>query len=398
MSQEVKTTFPVERLDCVGRPFGYDLATALDFHAPLRLTSEHRVMVDAMRSNLDQLTASDDPYDQESVKTIGAFYQNNDLWALRVERENLRASRDIIAWLGHTSMRNVAQFAIWNTERYNFFQSRLAQDHVAMTNDTLQKTQRLVDLELFPKIALSQIKRAIGAYGTLHAMDSFEAGARQANGYCTPRVIASANNYILPDIMEGMSSEMEGTVFHEYLHGASIQSATGFINGIATEGGHRWLDESFVEHATQVARDRLQPDITVIRPSKRRDIGASNIYPQERTVLAALTSNDAADIPIDLLAAAYFSPLESRERQEVEHRLNSFLSQVIPNSDGHGLHAFSEQYETDHQQGIQTHTLTKLLDAVGVYSDNEVNENSVVPPVDALAYVTIDELIDYSIR
>lgn len=397
MSQSVESLSPVDRLNCIGRPFGYDLAAALNFHAPLRLTNEQRAIAENMKARINELSKSDSAFDRTSLEEIGDHYRKNDLWALREEHQSLRVSRDIVGWLGRASCRSIAQFAVWNTERHDLLQASYKRDHQYMIEDTLGKIERLIDLGLFPKRARQSIEQAIGAYGVVRAMDSFEAGARQADGICTPEIITIANNYMLPDIMEGISPDMQGVYFHEYLHGAGMQSASGFMEGIATNGVHRWLEESFVEHATQVARDEFQPDATVVHPAKRREIGAGSVYYQERQILASLTSDNLAGIPIDLLATAFFSSRDSRERHEVERRLNTFFETILPGSEEQGIDTFSQLYEESRHDIERAHLFSKLIGTIeesARYSLSHTESSETLS--EAQQYFTIDELINCS--
>lgn len=393
MSQEHVSLSPVELLDCEARPFGYDLALTLNFRKPQRLTNEHHAIAEAMKRNLNQLSASPHWDDQKSLEAIDNFYRANDLQALQNEQGSVRINSNIASWLGRTSCHNVARFAVWNTDRHIQLQEALIRDHEHLADDTITRTEQLINLGLFPDIALSRVEQAIGAYGVLHAMDSFEAGARQANGYCTSRIMAIANNYEFRDTMEHPSSEMYSVVFHESLHATGMHANGGFMTGIESAGIHYLLEEAFVEHSTQVARDQLQPDMDVIHPDRRRKIGMDTIYYQEREILAHLTSGNAATIPADLLAATFFSPHGSRERQEVEWRLNTFLNTVFPTSNGQGLHAFSEQYEASKRNDGHLGVLMELLEINDETSPHLPEEGSGAP-IKAPSYVNLDELID----
>lgn len=290
-----------------------------------------RHAADRLSMSARQLLASTHKADIEAAHGIQQTFLANDFSAFRhtFELDEKPGQRHILDWLAQASLRDMVTFGTFNTDRLTTFQRRLDSDFDLFRHRTMQKVTGLTDISLFPDTAKPLFEQTLDTYGAFTALDSFESGGKQVDGFCDDETLAIANLYTRREDFCGLNRRLFNVIFHETLHG--VGNSRGFFFGIDTPHDYlRLPEEAFVSHAEAVADsptleeatiDRREPHI--INPADRYPgIGA---YADEREFFALVLGHPAeAPLPIDAVADAYFSAREpsgkhSRRRQLEQH-------------------------------------------------------------------------------
>lgn len=308
------------------------------------------------------LIHSHDPASIETVDSINWYFQQNDLDAAHDHLKD-KVTRPlggaILTWLANAPEEDVVTFSHFNTDRLRQHQHQLHLDQTRLQSDTVHRAESLVEQGVFPRSSIGLFLGAMSRYGQLRAIDSFESGGKQVDGYCTDDTIAISNLYFHKADFTFPTLHMKDTIFHEYLHGAGRDR--GFFFGIHTKHHHlRILEEAFVTHATTLAMMQLDTpeemrSPNLINPDERyADLGP---YKVERQLFALALKNFGNNpIPFDFVADTYFSSPESdggqRKRKELERRIGKFFGSV------EAFYRVADTYETtlgrtDRQQFLQ---------------------------------------------
>lgn len=330
-------------LDCDGQPFGHEIA--FEMSEGTGVNPRTLAMVALLRTKVTTLLESPHETDQQTAQRINTAFRINDQLEFNkaVAGERAIGERHILEWLAGVDDATFIKLAQWNVERQRSLQAQLAEDSKELVDLSLEKTIRLINLGLFPADALRRVRLAAKVYAPFQAMDSFEQGAKGANGYFDAHTITLANMYALATEQFGISVDIEHTTFHELLHGAGEVSGGGFFFNQSSALYSRILEEAFVTHSTEVARNkRSDPQIATIDPMERIG-GATFTYGEERQAMALLSATDMANIPPDLWAAAFFSRGDSRARQELIAKLRSAFALLDP--DPLAFETLNQSYE-----------------------------------------------------
>lgn len=347
MNKSYKDLSPVDLLDCRARPFGYAIKDA--HAASANPDDDPSILAKAgdLKSRVSILIDDESPASRNAVRNANTMYSGTDKLSTDnpwYDQENM--PKGVLQWLATASNSEVVQFALWNTSHQAKFQAKLSKQQPMLEAETIRKTKSLIDMNVFPKNAAEHVRVSIGHYGTILAMDAFESGLESTNGYANDRIIALANNYDLPWDMDGMSQEMISTAFHEYLHGTKMGGAGTFMQGLTSGNGipFRILEEPFVTHATEIARDPRLPQSEIMNPYERYNKNIAT-YVSERHLLSVICAEDAANIPIDLLSEAYFDQPDSNARRILQKKLKKFFTENDDSHNDDALFEFAKGYE-----------------------------------------------------
>ncbi len=338
---------PSDLLDCDARVFG---AAVVETFGVQRAgdavnTKETREEIKQLRESAKILVTSENSVYKSAVNYLNATFAINDgEVASRELKTKYVQGKDVLAWLQKSSYKDIALFAEWNVNRQAAFQRAIVQDQPVLDADTIERTERMIDLGVFPKRALTRVEKSLGSFGVFYAMDSFEQGSQQAAGYCDNNMMAIANLYENKADLSGITPGMFNTAFHERLHGTGRPKGA-FFTGVTKKKTMRWLEESTVEHATVVSGNVADPQVHTFMAADRMHDVSPGAYQNERILLGDLQQQDKADIPLDLLYEAFFSSGYSKSRREVEARLSRFFETVYPELGNSALYLFSENYE-----------------------------------------------------
>lgn len=285
---------------------------------------------------------SDD--DKECISAINRYFKRNDY---PIAKHTLSDNLDIplrhtiVEWISEASDYDIEDFCAWSLQRTVQLSRSLLRDKKLLVDHTLNKTEELTKIGLFPPIALPVIRSATDRY-YLQGIDSFHSGGSHCIAFCGLHRIGVANLYNDAPLLTGPSKIMYRTLFHEYVHGGG--SDRGFFNGITDQNYVRIIEEAFVQHATVVAHTPFVKQPRVIHPKKRLHIldASNSVYTTERTFLAVTC--DYADIAIEHLSEAYFTPRGDergeRLRRDIERKIGKFFGSR------EGFYQFVSVYES----------------------------------------------------
>lgn len=297
-----------------------------------------------LRSKAFDLINNGSDDDKECISTINRYFKRNDY---QIAKHTLNDNLDIplrhniVEWISEASDYDIEDFCAWSLRRTVQLSRSLLRDKKLLVDHTLNKTEELTKIGLFPPIALPVIRSATDRY-YLQGIDSFHSGGSHCIAFCGPHRIGVANLYNNAPSLTGVSKTMYRTLFHEYIHGGG--SDRGFFNGITNQYYVRIIEEAFVEHATVVAHTPFVKQPRIIHPKKRLHmLDASNsTYVTERTFLAVTC--DYTNITVEHLSEAYFTPrgdeCGERLRSDIERKIGKFFGSR------EGFYQFINDYES----------------------------------------------------
>lgn len=356
---------PVDLLNCYGKPFGHMVVDTVgpDFNENAPLTKEAKQEIRALKVGVKAILASDDSlYSTAAACIIDTFSENDGYSAGKALNTKYYPGRNILAWIGKSSYREVAEFALWNVARYDELQRSFVRDQDEFDEDTLTKTDKLIDYNIFPKTARRHMEAVISRYGIFKAMDSFESGAIGGIGYCSDSHMSLSNLYAASTEMDVMFPNMAGTIFHERLHGLG-KLDRGFFEGIYHKRRRRWPEEPVVSHAQVVSTNRKKPEPFTLSPFDRgADLPTG--YFLEKCFNAEVSSQEGASIPADLWYEGLFSARYSSSRKDIESRLDSYFQSIDPKNNPNAFDEFTDEYERDFCQRRGHEVIDRMLSRI----------------------------------
>jgi hypothetical protein len=164
-----------------------------------------------------------------------------------------------------------------------------------------------------------------------------------ANGYFDTDVISIANLYLSPQEIEGTSLQLEKTTFHELLHASGYVNGAGFNFHDTALQGRAW-EEAFVSHSVDVAFSQpdAAPQAEIINPFDRISVPTFS-YIEERQLMAHLSSEELADISVDVWARAFFASKDKKYQQQLRQKLEDGFDRIDDRP--HSLQLFNDEYE-----------------------------------------------------
>lgn len=266
--------------------------------------------ITALRGNTKTLLESTEHDDLAAIGRINEYFARNDYrlasYELGLSLDRPFSRQHIVEWLATATDEDVKLFCRWSLERTLDLTKALRRDRQQLDVHTLEKTEKLANIGLFPRFAVAVTDRAMRSY-VLQGMDAFHSGGIPCVGFCTDHVIGLANLYVNRKELLTPSREMKQVAFHENMHAAGRDR--GFFWGISTPLPMlRVVEEAFVEHATDVAHSRVFKQPHIIDPKQRQHIfkAYQGPYLPERTFLATVC--DQTRISAEQLGEAYFRP------------------------------------------------------------------------------------------
>jgi hypothetical protein len=357
--------------------FGAELAELAQEDAELGSRSglsEHarNAALDLSRS-ARSLLMSVEREDLESVRSINDCFTLYDGGRMTLDHESITPVSTILPWIADANPRDLAIFARWNTDRRHDFQMQLNTDQKELQSDTLNKVERVINIDLYPKYTHELYRIAMVNYGELKAMDGIESGAMKAMGWCDETTIALANLYTCKDYFHGIGQQLQGTTFHEYTHGAG-NNGRGFSYGISTPLKCKHLfEEMFASYVTAVATAKPGEENTATFGLCDRDLSNVCHYPRERELMEYM--NDGAIKP-EKLVEAYFSQRDSKEgislRTEVEKDFFRFFKSPATVIDLANNYSYAKTYGA--KQHIINKAIADVLHTKKHYSDEAITD------------------------
>jgi|GEM_PF-4748319 len=347
-------------------------------HARQEMSFETHASAYRLKSNVSHLLESQHPEDKSAVTNIARRFLARDallaVASLETPRHPISVDENfnIIQWLADASYTEIAQFSLWHKRHLDNLQQQLNKDQPQLQASTAQRVEDLVDSSILPRSACKQYDDTFRHYGFFKAIDTFEAGAKNVDGYTTDTHIA------IPNIYSGDQPDtyLNEVVFHEYTHGVGFNEGQGFMYGAWTHPiVMRWLEEHTVAHLTAVSSKSAGPNHDqalphVYNPFVRQD-RSFHPYPMESLFFATLAEQLEEGIPADLLAHAYMTPWSTNEglrlRRELEQRLvRAVGSQAL-------LFDISDAYEAATKQDRDRLLLDYIDDATALIEDKPAN-------------------------
>lgn len=241
-----------------------------------------------------------------------------------------------------------------------------------MATDIMEKTEHLVDINLFPAHAPAVMNGAL-RNSSFHAMDSFQSGGWNAAGFYIDQhrpSVTLANLYDDKTEMTGTSIELSRVAFHEYMH------AAGHLGGFDPISGPplRPIEEAFVEHTTVVAHGGLAPFQRTINPRMRpNDANEYSTYHPERTLLGM------TGVAPEQLAEVYFSPRASERGEWLREDLYRKFGAAFGSTER--FFAFIDEYE--HSQKTKRNKLVyKTIETLAPLPEPEIiPSNEITGPI-----------------
>ena len=296
-----------------------------------------RSSIDALQHRLEDFYTSPHPDDKRACAKISRrFHEYDAAYVPPRALSVVTMGRDLIPWLATANYPEAVSLLTWNAERLARHQERLNQDVPALQEIALQNIGQAAGFGIVRPIA----KKLAGMMlrGTkFMAIDSFEAGLRNADGYLyyngqTPKpfTIALANAYEGGPLgLDTWQPRYPYTATHETWH-AVWDGMLGGMNSILNP--HRkcaWWGESEVEHATQVGFHG-EPDIT--SPELRTYKGGT--YLSCRELGHVIKTGGEVQISQTLIGEASLEPLFHSElplkaRKELDRLLRLSFRNVI---------------------------------------------------------------------
>ena len=325
-------------------PFGHELVSILDGSSlgSKDVQTSITTQLNALRQAVHALTISTDPDQQLIARSINTRFEadrRDDLPSMRLQ---LGKKKSILPWLASAKDMDLIEFGIWNVEANTQQQQALDVVTPQLRSDSRERLDLLIGLGIVPKKARAALSLAHRLVSSLTAIDSFEAGGMQCNGYfdddTKPLRIAHSNQFADRFCHTGVSANMCSTNFHEDLHASSHVVSAGFRS-------MRILDECVVSHLTAVAESAgSEPEVMV--PADRM-FGGLGAYGSIRECIGMLASHATTAITIEAIGAAFFSDgaavggIKERVLEQLDHNTR----ELLPAFHVSGLRGLASAYE-----------------------------------------------------
>lgn len=327
---------------------------------------ETTLAVRGLKTALETIRETGDDYERGLLAGIDSNFFDLDHTAYTSDQPNgLQVGRLLTRHLARGNREQIVGFAIWYQGRVQRLGEQLAKDQPLLAQDTLARTERLINDGLFPKTALNLMNKATGWASDITPIGSVEQVANNHSGYCGRDGIGLANLYTLPIFPAHIGPGFKQTAFHEHLH--AIGHISGERRGLfwgLTERAHphfnRWLEEAYV---SQVAYE-------VIIPATRANMlkSLANPGPVEEQFLKVVL--DASPVPLDLadLSAAHFSGRQpnTKARLHVARGLGAAVNTLFPRYENEAWQRINQNYAVPERRIDRGKYLASLLLSIGI--------------------------------
>lgn len=348
-----------EFLQASARTEEYSIGANLVKLAPSRAYTIHGIH--DLRRRSSNLIDDGDNDDKRLIKAVHQTFRRNDFDVARSDLDDtldISLHTKVIEWIGDASDYDIERFCLWSLKRTNELSRSLLRDKKELIEHTLDKTEELVDIGLFPPIAQPVIRDATKRY-YLQGLDTFHGEGMYRIAFCDDHRIGVSNLYTNRRDMTTVSKDMQRTLFHEYIHGGG--NDRGFFDGITDRRYVRIMEEAFVEHATVVAHSHIVKQPRVIHPKRRMFPfqESSGTYQPERTFLAVAC--DHTGIAIEHLSEAYFSPRGDERGERLRFDIDRKIGKFFGSREKfyHFVDTY-EQLQTIDRDGFVHHTIRHL--------------------------------------
>ena len=334
---------PVNLLNVYGQPFGHSIVSSMEDARNPRTSI--RKNAHKLRKSVATLLSSPSEEYSDVVQSINHNFNTKDRHAYESHESDAQpvGNMSVLEWLAGASDKDLVAFAKWNVERHQQLTTLLEAYQDELIDAAIEKTEHLIDLDLFPKKALRAVRRAASIYSPFKAMDSFESGAIHAVGYFDTNTIRLANLYTSGEDRYPETQQLEQTTFHELLHASGHIEEQGFHFHDTPVSGRIW-EEAFISHSVGVAftPEHIAPLPDIYDPAERPGNTVFS-YSDERRTIGFLSSPDIADIPADLWGRAFFDRANQHQQKALARKLRLGFQALTSSEDGY--ETFSSAYE-----------------------------------------------------